>query len=175
MAVNLKKGFFRLWFVLSILWVAFATFVFGPDILESLNSLPKQKAFEKAYEFEKKKLLRELPDDKEAIYEKELKQEILPKIEFKIKGWKKSAELFLNPTPDIIEQSPVTVTYRKVIKDFPPKTSPQAIWIEFEPQITKIKNEEILKFFSIALVPLVIFLVIELLFIWVIKGFIGGS
>ena len=175
MAINFKKGFLRLWFVLSILWVASACFFFGPDIIKSLNTLPKQKAFEKAYENEKKKLLRELPDDKKAIYEEELKREILPKIEFNISGWKKSAELFLNPTSDIIEQSPITVTYRKVIKKFPPKTSFQEIWSEFQPQIEKIRNEEIMNFFIIAFVPVIILLLLDLLFLWVVKGFIRDS
>lgn len=175
MTINFKRGFFRLWFVLSIIWVAAASFVFGPDTIKSLKILPKQEAFEKGYENEKKKLLRELPDDKQAIYEEELKREILPIIEFKISGWKKSAELFLNPTSDIIEQSPITVTYRKVIKDFPPKTPPQTIWTEFQPQIAKIRNKQILNFFIITLVPVIILLLLDLLFLWVVKGFIRES
>lgn len=176
MAINFKKGLFRLWIVLSILWIALASIVFSPDTKRSLNILlPKQKTFEKVYEIERKRLLSELPKDKKAIYEEALKREILPKIEFKVSEATKSAKLFLNPTPEIIDQSPITVAYEKVIKNFPPKTSPQAIWIEFESSIKTIKNKEILKFLSITLLPIVISLLLGVLFSWVIKGFTGNA
>jgi hypothetical protein len=157
--------------VVSILWISLVSIVFAPDTKKSLNILPKQKTFEKVFEIERKRLLGELPNDKKTIYEEGLKRKILPKIEFKISEATKSAELFLNPTPEILDQSPITVAYKKVIKNFPPKTSPQTIWIKFESAITKIKYKEILKFLSIALLPLVILLLLGVLFSWVIKGF----
>lgn len=172
MAINFEKGLFRLWVVLSILWITFASIVFGPDTIKSLNIIPKQNTFEKAYETERKRLLGELPDDEKAIYEAELKSEKLPKIEFKISGWKQT---FLNPTPEIVEQSPITVAYKEEIRNFPPETSPQAIWEEFESSIAKIRNKEILKFLSIALVPLVSSLLLGGLFSWVIKGFTSSA
>jgi hypothetical protein len=70
MAINFKKGFFRLWIVLSFLWIAFACFVFGPDTIKSLNILPTQKTFEKAFENERKRLLRERQDEKKRYMKK---------------------------------------------------------------------------------------------------------
>lgn len=177
MKINYTKGAFRLWLMVSMLWVIFCMLVFGSEAIKNIRTLPNKATFEKAYNLEYQKNLAQLSKEKLGLLAEATKRGLLPEITFEIPAEYSEPikngrlKLIPIPTPEILAKSSLRVSFRNVTKLFSKGTNGEKIWVEYESLIKQEHYKELMKLFGMLFIPPLFLLVFGLSLFWVINGF----
>jgi len=172
MEVSYRKGFWRLWIMVSILWIVFCLWFYGSKAKEDIKKLPDKQTFRRAYIVEYQELLGVPQEITYAIHKDQIRRGRRPDIIFNISEEYKSQELpWL--TPEILDQSPLTVIYHTDIRHFPEGTEAEEIWDEYKSIIHLDYWRIGFKLFGLLIIPPIFLLLLGQTLFWVVQGFIS--
>jgi hypothetical protein len=169
MNINFRKGFFRIWVVLSIIWAGVAGWLNFTDANKEASHLADIAHFERAYELELHSRSGEISERKKEVYEEAVRRGIVPKISFARDLLDK--DLQLSSLDEQLRMSVVQVKYLGENREFPAGANPDQIWKSYE---HVIRNKMIQIYFKAAgwmIIPPLAILLLGLIIAWVFRGF----